>query len=179
MNGIFAADESKTFYVDWTDDKGKLLSHSIIPVVYATAAGRFDIPADYTGKYIHVKAYTKWMLNFDSAFLYNKDIRVLSKTATSSAAKNTIIPSLQFFPEGGDAVEGVSNKIAFKANDQWGRPIKIKGIIENNKGVKIDSLHIIHDGMGYFFIFPKPGESFTAKWKDQKGTEHTSRVAGN
>ena len=87
MNGIFAADESKTFYVDWTDDKGKLLSHNIIPVVYATAAGQFDIPADYTGKYIHVKAYTKWMLNFDSAFLYNKDIRVISKTASLQAQK--------------------------------------------------------------------------------------------
>jgi hypothetical protein len=176
MNGIFAADESKTFYVDWTDDKGKLLSHGIIPVVYAAAAGQFDIPADYSGKYIHVKAYTKWMLNFDSAFLYNKDIRILSKTNNSSAAKNTLIPSLQFFPEGGDAVEGVSNKIAFKANDQWGRPVKIKGIIEDNNGVKIDSLKTIHDGMGYFFIFPKPGESFTVKWKDQKGIEHISQI---
>ncbi|MGH2566232.1 MAG: hypothetical protein ACRDE5_17060, partial [Ginsengibacter sp.] len=176
MNGIYAADESKSFYVDWTDDKGKLLSHSMIPVVYATAAGQFDIPADYTGKYIHVKAYTKWMLNFDSAFLYNKDIRILSAIGTSPVSKNTIIPSLQFFPEGGDAVEGVSNKIAFKANDQWGRPVKIKGIVQDNNGVKIDSLHIIHDGMGYFFIFPKPGESFTAKWKDQKGTEHISEL---
>ena len=178
MNGINAADESKTFYVDWTDDKGKLLSHSVIPVVYATAAGQFDIPADYTGKYIHVKAYTKWMLNFDSSFLYNKDIRILSKTNNSSALKNTIIPSLQFFPEGGDAVTGVVNKIAFKANDQWGRPIKIKGIVQDNHGVKIDSLRTIHDGMGYFYIFPKAGESFTAKWKDQKGTEHVSELPG-
>ena len=177
MNGISADDESKTFYVDWTDDKGKLLSHSIIPVMYATAAGQFDIPADYPGKYIHVKAYTKWMLNFDSAFLYNKDIRILSKINNSSSTlKNTVIPSLQFFPEGGDAIEGVSNKIAFKANDQWGKPVKIKGIIQDNNGVKIDSLRTIHDGMGYFFIFPKAGESFTAKWKDQKGTEHISEL---
>ncbi len=183
MNGLYAADESKTFYVDWSDDKGKLISHSIIPIVYATAAGQFDIPANYSGKYIHVKAYTKWMLNFDTAFLYNKDIRVLSKTNATTSSKTTVIPYLQFFPEGGDAVEGVTNKIAFKANDQWGRPIKIKGIIENNKGVKIDSLRTIHDGMGYFYIFPQPGETFTAKWsvktpseKDQKGTEHTSEL---
>jgi hypothetical protein len=176
MNGIYASDESKTFYVDWTDDKGKLLSHSILPVVYATAVGQFDIPGDYKGRYLHVKAYTKWMLNFDSSFLYNKDIRILSKTSSPSPVKNAIIPSLQFFPEGGDAVEGVSNKIAFKANDQWGRPIKIKGIIQDNKGVKIDSIHIIHDGMGYFFIFPKPDESFSVKWKDQKGAEHLSEL---
>ena len=182
MNGIYAANESKTFYVDISDDKGKLLSHSVLPVVYASAAGQFDIPANYPGKYIHVKAYTKWMLNFDSAFLYNKDIRIISANNTA-VPKSAIIPSLQFFPEGGDAVEGVNNKIAFKANDQWGRPIKIKGIVLNNKGEKIDSLRTIHDGMGYFFILPKAGESFTAKWsvstpseKDQKGTEHVSDV---
>ena len=184
MNGIYAADESKTFYVDWSDEKGKLLSHSIMPVVYATAAGEYDIPATYPGKYIHVKAYTKWMLNFDTAFLYNKDIRILSKTNNTSGIKNTVIPSIQFFPEGGDAIEGVTNKIAFKANDQWGRPVKVKGIIVDNKGNKIDSLRTIHDGMGYFFIFPRPGETFSAKWsvkathteKDQKETEHISEL---
>ncbi|MEP6927113.1 MAG: hypothetical protein ABI834_05725, partial [Ginsengibacter sp.] len=176
MNGIFPADESKTMYVDWTDDKGKLLSHSMIPVVNATAAGQFDIPAAYSSKFIHVKAYTKWMLNFDSAFLYNKDIRILTKTSGSSAQKKTVIPSVQFFPEGGDAIAGVDNKIAFKANDQWGRPVKIKGIVQNNHGVFVDSLRIIHDGMGYFFINPKQGESFAAKWKDDKGTEYNTAL---
>ena len=174
MDGIFPADESKTLYVDWTDDKGNLLSHSMIPIVYAAAAGQFDIPATYAAKFIHVKAYTKWMLNFDSAFLYNRDIRILTKTP--GTLKATIVPTVQFFPEGGDAIAGVDNKIAFKANDQWGKPVKIRGIVQNNRGVFIDSLHMVHDGMGYFFISPKQGESFTAKWKDEKGTEHTSAL---
>jgi hypothetical protein len=176
MNGIFPSDDSKTFYLDWTDDKGKLLLHSLIPLVYATASGQFDIPATYTGKFIHVKAYTKWMLNFDSTFLYNKDIRILSKTLPPSFQKNNAISSLQFFPEGGDAIEGVSNKIAFKANDQWGKPVKIKGFVFDSHSTKIDSLHVIHDGMGYFYIFPKAGGSFTAKWKDEKGTEHVTSL---
>jgi len=176
MNGIFPADESKTMYVDWTDDKGTLLSHGMIPVVDASATGEFDIPAEYSAKFIHVKAYTKWMLNFDSSFLYNKDIRILPKNPGGAAQKIAVLPSLQFFPEGGDAISGVNNKIAFKANDQWGKPLKIKGIVQNNHGIFIDSLRTIHDGMGYFFISPKQGESFMAKWKDEKGTEHTSAL---
>ena len=183
MQGIYPADESKTFYTDWTDDKGNLLSHNVSPIVDANTNGQFDIPANYTGQYIHIKAYTKWMLNFDSAFLYNKDIRILNKSTSSSITKNTIVPVIEFFPEGGDAVAGVVNKIAFKANDQWGRPVKIKGIIQTNQGAKIDSLHIIHDGMGYFFLTPKPGESFKAIWsartpleKDEKGKEYTTAL---
>lgn len=163
--------DSKNFYADWTDDNGNLLFRSICPVVDGTTNGQFDIPAAYSGKYIHVKAYTKWMLNFDSAFLYNKDIRILSKTSNPSNAKKRIISSVQFFPEGGDAVAGVTNKIAFKANDQWGRPVNIKGVVQNNTGEIIDSLRILHDGMGYFFITPQPGETFTAKWIDEKGEQ--------
>ncbi len=85
-------------------------------------------------------------------------------------------PEIGFFPEGGDMLEGVNNKIAFKAHDQWGRPVKIKGVIKNNKGEFVDSLRILHDGMGYFFVLPDPGESFKAFWKDEKGKEHTTSL---
>ena len=175
MKAIFPSDESKTVYVDWTDDKGNLLLHCLSPVQDAISFGQFDVPANYSGKYVHVKAYTKWMLNFDSAFLYNKDIRIISKNTNTTASSNTVIPELAFFPEGGDAVTGVINKIAFKANDQWGRPLKIKGIIQNDKNVTVDSIRVIHDGMGFFYLNnPHPGETFRAKWKDEKGAEHIS-----
>lgn len=183
MHGGSPADESKTFYTDWTDDTGKLLLHSVSPVVDATSNSQFDIPADYAGKFIHVKAYTRWMLNFDSAFLYEKEICIISKNNNSPATKIAMVPMLQFFPEGGDVIAGVANKIAFKANDQWGKPVKIKGVVQNSNGEKKDSLHIIHDGMGYFFLFPQTGESYIAKWslmtpseKDEKGTDYITAL---
>ena len=174
MQTIFPANDSKTVYVDWTDDNGKLLSHSLGPVVDGTTFGQFEIPDTYTGQFIHVKAYTKWMLNFDTAFLYNKDIKILSKSTNATVSKNIITPELAFFPEGGDAIEGVTNKIAFKANDQYGRPIKIKGIIKDNKGTTVDDLKIIHDGMGFIYIRPQAGETFSAYWQDEKGAQHVT-----
>ncbi|MDQ6761084.1 MAG: hypothetical protein M3015_00480 [Bacteroidota bacterium] len=174
LQDIYPANGSKTFYIDWTDDKGNLLSHNSSPVVDGTTVGQFDIPATYTGKFIHIKAYTKWMLNFDSAFLYNNDLRILTTNTLTEKTKIVITPALQFFPEGGDIVAGVTNKVAFKANDQYGRPVKIKGIVQNKSGGLLDSLHIIHDGMGFFLLHPDEGESFSAKWKDEKGTEHIS-----
>jgi hypothetical protein len=176
MKAIYPADDSKTIYVDWTDDNGNLLLHGLGPVVDATAFGQFQIPENYTGRYIHVKAYTKWMLNFDSTFLYNNDIKVLSDSSKSTHTKTAIIPELNFFPEGGDAVEGITNKIAFKANDQYGRPIDIKGVIKDNKEQEITRLTVIHDGMGYFFISPKEGQTFTAKWTDENGKAHSTQL---
>jgi hypothetical protein len=174
MNGIFPEEKSKSVYVDFTDSKGKLLQHRIAPVQDGTSFGQFDLPTDYDGRFIHVRAYTKWMLNFDSAFLFNKDLAILSKT--KSPGEKKVVAELNFFPEGGDAIAGVSNKIAFKANDQFGRPVKIKGVIVNSAGKTLDSLKVIHDGMGYFYINPKAGETFSAKWKDENNVAHVTQL---
>lgn len=174
MKGMFPDDESKTVYIDWIGEKGNILLHSVCAVENASTFGQFQIPLNFTGHFIHVKAYTKWMLNFESAFLYNHDLKILSDENQNSKIK--LIPELHFFPEGGDAIAGMTNKIAFKANDQFGRPISIKGIIKDNNGSFIDSLKVIHDGMGYFFIFPQQGQTFSASWEDENGNTYMSQL---
>jgi hypothetical protein len=84
------------------------------------------------------------------------------------------VSSIEFFPEGGDAIAGVNNKIAFKATDQWGRPVKVKGVITSSKGTVVDSLRSLHDGMGFFYINPEPSASYSAKWRDEKDVERTT-----
>ncbi len=176
MEGIFPVEGSKTFYVDWVDDKGSLLYHTSSPIVTGGVTnGQFDIPENYAGNFIHVRAYTKWMLNFDTSFLYSKNIRIIPKNSAPSSVLPAVMPSLQFFPEGGDLVAGIKNKIAFKANDQWGRPIAIKGVVQKN-GTAVDSLKALHDGMGFFFLIPQEGAKYTAKWKDLKNTEHITEL---
>ena len=177
MEGLYPANETKNLYVDWVADNGEVLWHTVSPVVEATTSGQFDIPENFNGNFIHVRAYTKWMLNFDTAFLYKRDIRVFGKTVSAKQnAKPAPVATIQFFAEGGDAIAGVTNKIAFKAVDQWGTPVKVKGTIRDNKGAVVDSFHSVHDGMGIFFLLPQEGVSYTAKWKDEKGTEHTTAL---
>lgn len=173
MKAMLPDDESKTVYVDWIGEDGNILLHSVCAVQNASTFGQFEIPVNYTGRFIHVKAYTRWMLNFDSKFLYNHDLNILSGEKEPHA---TLIPELNFFPEGGDAIAGVMNKIAFKSNDQYGRPVSIRGVIKDDTGAVIDSLKILHDGMGYFFIFPQPGQSFSALWEDESGNSYITKL---
>jgi hypothetical protein len=175
MEGLFAAEGSKTLYVDWVDEKGGLLYHTSSPIVDGGVTnGQFDVPATYKGHFIHVRAYTKWMLNFDTAFIYKKNIRVIQKGGLPSALP-TATASLQFFPEGGDMISGIRNKVAFKAQDQWGKPVAIKGVVQKN-GTTVDSLQVVHDGMGFFYLIPEAGAKYTAKWKDTKNVEHTTTL---
>lgn len=174
MEGLFPAEKSKTLYIDWISGNGTVLSHTVSPIVDASTNGQFDVPRDYAGSFIHVRAYTKWMLNFDTAFLYDKDIRILSKDSAKSKTLAGLIPSIQFFPEGGDIIEGVKNKIAFKANDQFGKPVRIKAKLIDSKGTVIQSFASVHDGMGSFFFIPQQGLSYSVKWTDEKNMEHSS-----
>ena len=177
METLYPSEGSKTFYADWTDDKGKLLYRTVSPIIDGTTNGQFEVPAGYTGKYLHVKAYTKWMLNFDSSFLYQKDIRILQTNPAGASAKApAIVPQMAFFPEGGELINSQVNKIAFKANDQFGRPVKIKGIVQNKAGTVIDSLRVQHDGMGFIYITPQPNDAYTARWKDEKGVSFTTEL---
>ena len=174
MEGLFPANQSKNLYVDWIADNGTVLSHTVSPIVDAGTNGQFDVPAEYNADFIHVRAYTRWMLNFDTAFVYSKDIRILPKDPVTTKTAVNIVPSIQFFPEGGDIIAGVKNRIAFKANDQYGRPIKIKAKLFDNKGTLIQSTSSIHDGMGSFYFTPQAANSYTVKWTDEKNAEHNS-----
>ncbi len=175
LNEIAAATESKNFYVDWIDDKGVVLKHITAPLVDGLSHGQFDIPSEYKGRYIAVRAYTRWMLNFDSSFLYKKTIPILNPDSLKVPQKIVIKPVLEFFPEGGDIVAGVPNKVAFKARDQWGRPVKIRGILMN--GTKLmDSLKVQHDGMGFVMLDPAATTGYTVKWKDEQNKEYTTAL---
>lgn len=176
MNELLPASDSKTFYVDWIDDKGNVLHHTVSPLLNAVTNGQFEIPSAYKGRNISVRAYTRWMLNFDSAFIFNKTIPLIIKDSVAKPQKISIVPTLEFFPEGGDAIVGVGNKIAFKATDQWGRPANIKGVVVDSKGTVIDSLRVLHDGMGFVMLTPQAGNSYKAKWKFEKNAEQTTNL---
>ena len=165
---------SKTLYAELIDDKGGVLQKKMMPVYESGAASNFDLPDTLTNTRLFVRAYTSWMLNFDSTLLYVKPLQIMPSGA---AAKKVVPPtvasySLTLFPEGGDMVENVSSRVAFKANDQDAVPIFIKGDIVTESGKKVTTFTAVHDGMGYFSITPLPGEKYKAVWKDKKGAAH-------
>lgn len=60
---------------------------------------------------------------------------------------------VDFFPEGGDAVAGVTNRIAFRAVDLNGKPAELSGkLLINNK--EVSNVSTYHQGRGSFSIIP-------------------------
>ena len=166
---------SKNVYMEWYDTTGKLIKQTVAPLYQSTAKGSFDLPGGYTGDFVHVKAFTRWMLNDDSAFIYEKDI--LLNTVATTQPKPLVVPKtiVNVFPEGGTAVQGLTSRVAFKATNQFGVPVKIKGAVYTGKNM-VDTLIVKHDGMGVFAFTPQPGENYQLNWTDEAGKKGTTPI---
>lgn len=172
MSGTALSEISRNMYFELSDDAGKVVERKTAPILGSSAAASFDIPSTYTKQRLYFRAYTTWMLNFDSAFLYEKPISIVSAAKTVAAASNPA--SLRFFPEGGDLVAGTESVLAFKATDQYGKPVKAKGTVFTKAGKKVVDFAAVHNGMGTLVLTPLKGETYMAKWKDPAGKEQTT-----
>jgi len=84
--------------------------------------------------------------------------------------KSTAI-DVQFFPEGGNMVQGIPSKIAIKAINTSGLGTDVSGIIIDNDGNQAASFKTTHLGMGSVFMNPLQGKSYSAKIKLEDGNE--------
>jgi hypothetical protein len=172
FSGFDPSPYSKNFYTEIFDSNGNLILRNTSPIIKFTASGSFDLPASFSGTRIHIRGYTTWMLNFDTSFVFTKDLRIIGSTEDSSAHTDRPAISLHFFPEGGEMVAAVENNIAFKAEDAFGQPHKISGILYDQTGKELVTFSSTHNGMGKFLLVPDKQDVFYAMWKDEKGIEH-------
>jgi len=70
---------------------------------------------------------------------------------------------LQFMPEGGNMVAGITTKVGFKAIGENGRNVNVSGKIYNSKQEEVVAFSSLHKGMGSFILTPQSGETYTAK----------------
>ena len=176
LTGVEWTSVSKNVYVVFYDNNGKFLKETVAPLFQSSSKGSFDIPQNYTGDFIHIKAYTRWMLNDDSVFIYERNIPINIGTTNVQKKSTTPLTKVEVFPEGGVLVNDLKSKIAFKASNTSGAPVFIKGFLMNNKNKILDTLKVVHDGMGSFKLRPIAGESYLLNWTDENGVKGSTNI---
>jgi len=165
---------SKNLYVEWYDTDGVLIKQTVSPLFQATAKGSFEIPGTYKGGFLHVKAFTRWMLNDDIAYLFQKNIPINGGNIVSSKLPEPT--KVDLFPESGSLIEGLNSRVAFKAYYQSGLPVKIKGVLVDAQKKVLDSIKVQHDGMGVFVLKPMAGQQYQLNWTDEFGRAGVTKI---
>ena len=176
LNGLEWTNLSKNVYVIWYDNNGNLLKETVAPLFQSSAKGSFELPNNYKGDFLHLKAYTRWMLNDDSVFLYERNIPVNVLNPSGSKTISISKTKVEVFPEGGSLVNELKSKVAFKATNEAGSPVFIKGFVVNNKNKIVDTLKVAHDGMGIFKLKPIAGENYQLNWTDNTGQKGSTPI---
>lgn len=83
--------------------------------------------------------------------------------------------SVSFYPEGGYLVQGINNRVAFKALYPDGSPAVIKGRIIDQDGMDHGPAETLHHGMGRFDLTPGTGRQYALVIEDTQGKETGER----
>ncbi|MBP6731051.1 MAG: hypothetical protein KA149_03275 [Chitinophagales bacterium] len=77
--------------------------------------------------------------------------------------------TMEFYPEGGDMVANVNSRVAFRAQNEFGKAADIEGIIVDSKGAFVTKFSSYHFGMGAVEFLPKTGETYMARITKPEG----------
>jgi hypothetical protein len=163
-------DFSKIAYVELLDQHNKPVLQTKTALENTSGAGSLFIPATMvSGNYI-LRAYSAWMKNFDAGYFFEQSIVIINthSGSTVDTTRPSIQYDIQFFPEGGNLVEGLSSKVAFKIVDQFNNPLESEGFMINQKKDTLLHFNTLRFGAGQFLFTPKNGETYFAflKMKD-------------
>ncbi len=129
-------------------------------------------PGSYSLAAYSSRSYYKGIKYFNALHKLQILKNISEKTTLKivTAKKDSII-SFVTFPEGGNIISGIQNRIAFKALDSKGLPIDVAGkLYENN--VPLLDFKSIHDGMGSFIFSPNSNRKYHIKIIDYESIEY-------
>ena len=91
-----------------------------------------------------------------------------------------------FYPEGGNLVAGLENRVYFAGRNPLGKPVRFSGVIlasraggserhgDNERPVR--AIETICDGMGVFSLVPRAGETYRLKITEPEGMETDAKL---
>ncbi|MFD2143916.1 hypothetical protein [Mucilaginibacter antarcticus] len=155
-----------TAVLNYTDDNGRALAERSI---------KYQIIIDKTvmdTKVTKTDALGSLMINIENDKRANLSGAYI-RTIIEDSNKQTIIrdfpikaglvqSDIQFFPESGSLIAGVSSRVGFKATGVDGTGTPIKGTVVDQSNAEVAQIETLHAGMGNFLLRPEAGKSYTA-----------------
>lgn len=155
---------SKVAYVEVLDSANNAILQGSIALKEGFGNGSFYLPVSITSGNYKVRAYTNWMKNFSPEFYFERPVTIVNpfNNLGLPALESSQQYDIQFFPEGGNLVEGLESKVAFKAVNSSGKGIDFKGMIVNQQQDTLIHFESLKFGMGNFSFTPTSQDQYQA-----------------
>lgn len=181
---------SKVLYVELLDDCGRIAQRRLLRLdSLGRAEGNIALELPVRAGYYELRAYTREMMNWGAEACFSRVIPVFREN--DGAARQVDIPPVEdgsnlerrtlrpqlgrqrvgkhivsFFPEGGNRIAGVTQRVAFKMTDGCGRAASDTLLLADANRQVVTAAAPLHEGMGIFSL-PADAEG----WKVHVGKE--------
>lgn len=182
--GFKPTELSRVLYVELLTPQGRVLQTQKLKIENGQCHGQISLSELLHAGFYEVRAYTALMLNWEDDSGFSRVFPIFNAPKEEGKYENPRMVKLshterlpemreeapkvkhvnvEFFPEGGNMVEGILSSIAFKATDKQGNALNIKGKVFNQKGDVVGMFQTQHNGMGKFNLIPGVGEKYYAE----------------
>lgn len=175
---LSSPDLSKVAYIEVLDKDQQPVLQAKIALKDGAGSGSLLLPFNiHSGNYL-LRSYTSWMKNCDPEFYFHQIFTVVNtiQTDTLSTGKEQDNYDVQFFPEGGDLVNELKSKVAFRATDNTGRGIDFTGVIADENNDTVIHFRPSKFGIGSFSFTPKNNKRYKAFITTQTGKVITQNI---
>ena len=165
-------DMSKVAYLEWLDKDNKPVLQTKTGLSAGHGDGSIYLPLSlHSGSY-RLRAYTNWMKNFGPDWFFEKNITVINVRRTSEAAPpdSSANYRVAFFPEGGNLVENLTSRVAFRITDRFGKGLDCAGVVTRDDQDTIVLCKPYKFGIGSFSLKPETGHHYRAIFRLADGT---------
>ena len=155
---------SDVLKVEILDENGGLVGNQYHKIIDGAAEGSFVIPKGTAAGDYYLRAYTRWMLNYGPENFATSKITIKGKN-TAAAKPMTFDQKVAFFPEGGNLVAGLDNRVVVKLehpNEPATRHIF------DNTGQVVATMKNFGKGLGVFRLRPQKEKSYYLKLNGKK-----------
>jgi hypothetical protein len=156
-------DLSKVVYLEVLDNNQNAVLQAKISMKNGTGSGSLFLPVSLTSGNFLLRAYTSWMKNFSPDYYFYKKLTIINTLKSPTVQAKVITPDydIQFFPEGGNLVNGITSVVGFKATDQSGKSVNFKGFIVDKNNDTVARFQPYKFGIGHFTFKPDSHTTYT------------------
>ena len=158
---------SKVLRLEILDEEGALVTTHYYRIQDAMSQGGILVPKKLKeGDYV-LRAYTQWMKNYGEDSYFTTRLTYLDKRENSIEAYNDqVLESVNFYPEGGELVQGLDNWLLLKAHDMNGYEMNVEGDIWDAEGSLVKSVKNFGSGISSVKFVPKKDREYEFRTKD-------------
>jgi hypothetical protein len=163
-------DLSKVAYVEIIDRNKNVIESTKIRLESGKGNGSIALPVDIDSDNYTVRAYTNWMKNFSADFYFHQKISIVNVFQRLTILKPSAQAlDIQFFSEGGQLIDGIKSKVAYRVVNSSGKGIDFEGFLLTHNGDTITKFVPLKFGIGSFVFIPRSDEEYKVVIKETSG----------